>query len=266
MVAMDSAATSSTVSTTYTDHGELGRFAVVTIRRAAKLNTLDPPTIGALHAQALALHGDETLRGVVVTGAGDRAFIGGADIYTMVDLDADGAEAFITSLHEAIDAIRNIPVPVIARVNGYCLGAGLEVAAACDLRVACEDAVFGMPEVKVGMPSVIEAALLPRLIGWGRTAELVLLGENIGAGEALQIGLVERVVGRDQLDGAVQSWCAALLSAGPRAVRLQKALMRDWERLPLDQAVQAGIRRYRQSYGSDEPRSKLRNFVQRRRN
>src|SRR2546429_5874836 len=92
---------------------------------------------------------------------------------------------YTTLFRSAIAAIRAIPVPVIARINGYCLGAGLEAAAACDLRVASDDAVLGMPEVKVGIPSVIEAALLPRLIGRGRTAQLLLLGESLVAAAAL---------------------------------------------------------------------------------
>src|SRR5262249_39114110 len=185
---------------------------------------------------ARALHGDAALRAVVLTGAGERAFIGGADIATMAGLDPDGAVAFITSLHEAIAAVRAIPVPVIPRVNGYCLGAGLEVAAGCDLRVASSRAMFGMPEVKVGMPSVIEAALLPRLIGVGRSAELVLLGENIDAARALAIGLVEKVVPPDQLDAAVDAWIEAILAAGPQAARIPKAPMRRWGRRPLRQA------------------------------
>ena len=110
-------------------------------------------------------------------------------------------------------ALRELPVPVIARINGYALGAGLEVAAACDLRVAASNAVFGMPEVKVGIPSVVEAALLPGLIGWGRTRELLLFGENIDAATALAWGLVEQVVAPDALDAAVEARLAALLSA-----------------------------------------------------
>src|SRR5262249_46887687 len=171
------------VSTRFEERAQ-GRVAWLTVERPQKLNTLDPPTIAALRAAANALHDDTQLRAVVVTGAGERAFIGGADIPTMVELDADGGEAFITSLHQAIAAIRAIPVPVIARVNGYCLGAGLEVAAGCDLRVAASTAQFGMPEVKVGMPSVIDAALLPRLVGMGRAAELALLGGNHDARHA----------------------------------------------------------------------------------
>jgi enoyl-CoA hydratase/carnithine racemase len=245
-------------------YGARGRVATLTIERDTKLNTLDPDTIAALTKAAMALHGDEALRAVVLTGAGKRAFVGGADIFTMVQLDAAGAEAFITSLHKAIDAVRNIPVPVIARVNGYCLGAGLELMAACDLRVAADNAMFGMPEVKVGMPSVIEAALLPRLIGWGRTAELVLLGENIAAAEALAIGLIEKVVQHAALDAAVDTWIEAILAAGPRAVRIQKDLMRQWEKLPLAEAVQAGIRSFRAAYGSDEPRRMLSAFTSRK--
>src|SRR6185503_218248 len=112
-------------------------------------------------------------RVVVLTGAGERAFIGGADINEMAELDEESARVFISQLHEACAALRNLPVPVIARISGYCLGAGLEIAASCDLRVAADHSTFGMPEVRVGIPSVIEAALLPRLIGWGMAARLI---------------------------------------------------------------------------------------------
>jgi enoyl-CoA hydratase len=253
------------VITKVEERGARGRVARLTIAREEKLNALDPETIAALTASARALHNDAALRAVVLTGAGERAFIGGADIGTMIGLDAAGAQAFITSLHEAIAAVRAIPVPVIARVNGYCLGAGLEVAAGCDLRVASTRAMFGMPEVKVGMPSVIEAALLPRLVGVGRAAELVLLGENIDAARALAIGLVEKVVPPEELDAAVEQWIEAVLAAGPQAVRLQKALMREWERLPLDEAIRAGITTYRASVAGGEPHRMLAEFMARRR-
>ena len=251
------------VSTKIVEH-DRGRVAHITIDRVGKLNTLDPSTIALLTAAARPLRDDEQLRAVVITGAGDRAFIGGADINAMARLDPADAEAFITALHQAIAALRAIPVPTIARVNGYCLGAGLEVAAACDLRVASASAMFGMPEVKVGMPSVIEAALLPRLIGVGRTAELVLLGENIDAARALAIGLVEKVVPTTELDAAVEQWVGAILAAGAQAVRLQKALMRQWEKLPLDAAIRAGIVSFRTSFAGGEPQRMLGEFIKRR--
>ncbi|HUN52943.1 MAG TPA: enoyl-CoA hydratase [Candidatus Sulfotelmatobacter sp.] len=256
------------VSTRYRDHGKDGRVAWLTIEREAKLNTLNPAMLAAVTAAAKALQHDESLRAAVVTGRGERAFVGGADIFTMAKLaEPAAAEAFITSVHQAIAAVRDIPVPVIARVNGYCLGAGLELAAACDLRVAADSAVFGMPEVKVGLPSVIEAALLPRLVGWGFAAELVLLGENIDAATARDIRLVERVVPMAELDAAVDKYLGAILAAGPKAVRIQKDLMRQWEKLPLDQAVQAGIRSFRSTYasGGAEPQEMLGRFVERKR-
>src|SRR3954469_18108248 len=214
---------------------KLGAVARVTIENAAKLNTLDSHLMIALVGEFEALAKRNDLRAVVLTGAGEKAFIGGANIFEMATLDAEHGEAFITLVHRCCNALRELPVPVIARVNGYALGAGLEVAAACDLRVASSNAVFGMPEVKVGIPSVVEAALLPGLIGWGRTRELLLFGENIDATTALSWRLVEQVVSPRDLDAAIEARLAALLANGPKAVRLQKALIRRWEDLNLSQ-------------------------------
>jgi enoyl-CoA hydratase/carnithine racemase len=241
-----------------------GAVARVTIENAAKLNTLGSQLMIELVEKVEALATRENLRAVVLTGAGDKAFIGGANIVEMAALDRAGAEGFITLVHRSCDCLRALPVPVIARVNGYALGAGLEVAAACDLRIASSNAVFGMPEVKVGIPSVVEAALLPGLIGWGRTRELLLFGENIDAATALSWGLVEQVVAPDALDLAVEARLAALLSAGPKAVRLQKALIRRWEDLSLSQAVSAGIESFAHAYDTDEPTRLMGAFVSRR--
>lgn len=229
-----------------------GKVARVTINRPHKLNSLDPATIANLTAAATSLHTLADLRAVVLTGAGEKAFAGGADFKVLAGLDQDGGEAFITALHKMIAAFRDVPVPVIARINGYCLGGALELAAGCDLRVASSNAVLGMPEVKIGLPSVIEAALLPRLIGWGRASEMLLTGENIDAATAERIGLVEKVVPPAELDAAVEQWLASILAAGPNAIRLQKRLMRQWESLVPDQAIQAGIACFRESYATDE--------------
>lgn len=229
-----------------------GKVARVTINRPRKLNALDPAAIEALRAVAEQLQAREDLRAVILTGAGDRAFAGGADFRVLAGLDQETGEAFITSLHRMIAAFRAIPVPVIARINGYCLGGALELAAGCDLRIASDNAVMGMPEVKIGVPSVIEAALLPRLIGWGRASEMVLTGENIDAARAERIGLVEAVVPLAELDAAVEKRIAAILAAGPNAIRLQKKLMRQWESLTPDEAIRAGIAIFRESYATDE--------------
>ncbi len=241
------------------------RVATVTIDNQRRLNVLDRAAAEDLRAAIVEAGGDEAVRAIVLKGAGERAWIGGADIGEMVGLTKDEATPFITVLHQAIAAIREAPVPVIAPIRGYCLGAGLEVAAGCDLRIAAEDARFGMPEVRVGVPSVIEAALLPRLIGWGRTGRLLYTGGMIPAQTAYDWGLVEEVVPADRLDAAVEALLDAIIQAGPRAVRLQKQLMRRWEDLPLKEAVAAGILAFEKAFETDEPRTMMRAFLDRKR-
>jgi enoyl-CoA hydratase len=238
--------------------------ARVTIHNERKLNTLNSALMEELAVAIEGLARDETLRAVVLTGAGERAFIGGADVGEMAQLDAVSARTFISRLHRCCHALRVAPFPVIARMMGYTLGAGLEVAAACDLRVAAETAAFGMPEVKLGIPSVIEAALLPTLIGWGRTRRMLLLGETITAAEAAAWGLVEMVVPASDLDRAVESWIASILRAGPCAIRLQKALIRRWEDLPLSEAISAGIDAFATAWKTDEPSRMMKDFLEKR--
>ena len=250
---------------TLDDHDERGCVARIVVDNQARLNILNSELIRQLTEAINSLVDNERLRVLILTGAGDRAFIGGADINEMAALDKSSARDFIARLHNACAALRQLPVPVIARINGYCLGAGLEIAASCDLRVAADHSTFGMPEVRVGIPSVIEAALLPRLIGFGKTAELIYTGESISASEALSCGLVERVVPRAELDQAVERWTRAILEAGPRAIRLQKPLIREWERLPLDQAIERGIDSFVAAYETDEPRRLMERFLTRRR-
>jgi enoyl-CoA hydratase/carnithine racemase len=240
--------------------------ARVTIAHEAKLNTLNPDLMRSFIACMADLSADPTLRAVVLTGGGPKAFVGGADITVMAGL-ADGAAArgFITLVHGCCAAVRECPVPVIARVNGWTLGAGLELAASCDMRVAASHAQFGMPEVRVGIPSVVEAALLPGLIGWGRTRRLLLLGETIDAVEAESWGLVERVVPATELDRAIEEWLEHLSTAGAAALRLQKRLIREWENLPLRDAISAGVDAFVEAWQTDEPRRMLGAFAARRR-
>jgi len=244
------------------DQREHGSIAHLTIVHDAKLNTLNRALMRDVveATEKVMLHAD--LRAVVLTGEGRRAFIGGADITAMVEIQEKvGATHFIEQVHQTCRAFRDLPVPVIARINGFALGAGLEVAASCDLRIAASSAKFGMPEVLVGIPSVVEAALLPGLIGWGRTRRLLLLGETIDAAEALAWGLVEKVVPDAELDAAVEDWVQKLLHAGPQAVRTQKKLIREWEDLPLREAVQAGISTFASAWRTEEPRRMMQGFL-----
>ena len=239
-----------------------GIIAYLTIDDGRGLNVMGTAATDALAEALLALVSDSDLRAVVLSGAGARAFSVGADIKEMAAIEnAEQAKALIVRLHRCCDGIRNLPVPVVARIHGYCFGGGLELAAACDVRIASEGATFGMQEVKIGIPSVIEAALLPTLIGWGRTREILYLGKTFTAADALAWRLVEHVVPASSLDTAVEAWIDKLLTSAPRAVRLQKRLIRQWEDLPLAGAIAAGIDAFGAAYTTDEPRATMDKFL-----
>jgi enoyl-CoA hydratase/carnithine racemase len=243
-----------------------GRVAFVTIDDVRRHNAMGSEMMNAFVAALTPLRADANLRCVVLTGAGERAFAGGADVDELAEVGFPSeARTFIGKVHACCAAVRELPAPVIARVNGLALGAGLELAISCDLRIAADSAVFGMPEVKLGLPSVVEAALLPGLIGWGKTREMLLLGEICDARAALAMGLVDAVAPAGKLDAAVEKRIKALFAAGLNAVRLQKALMRRWESLPLKDAVIAGADVFGQAYLTHEPAESIAVWRNRRR-
>jgi enoyl-CoA hydratase len=237
----------------------------VTICNAGPLNILGSAVIDGVREGLERLARDRAIRALVLAGQSEKSMIGGADIKEMARLDQKSAEAFITRLRDLCEAVRAFPAPVIARMPGWCLGGGLEVAAACDFRVAAADAKFGMPEVRVGIPSVIHAALLPRLIGWGRARWLVMTAENIDAATALAWGLIDRVAPPGGLDAAVEDVVKMLLECGPEALRSQKALLRQWEELPLTESVNLSIGVFGKSFLTEEPTRLMQGFVNRKR-
>jgi enoyl-CoA hydratase/carnithine racemase len=237
------------------DRPEGGRVAYVLVNNETKKNAL--PVEGRAELadvmNRIALEAD--LRCVVLTGAGNEAFIGGANIGQMSEFsDHVAAESGSRTTHLACLSIRRVPVPVIARIEGYCLGAGMEIATACDMRVASTSAVFGMPEVKYGVPSGMEACLIPRLMTWGKAMELVYTGEFMSAEEAYHFGYVEKLVAPAEIDAQTERWVHSICEAGPRAIRIQKALCRDWEQLSVSDAIQAGIRAIGVAHSTDEPK------------
>ena len=236
--------------------------AIITIDRRARLNALTKKLMGEFVAALDALAADPALRVAVLTGAGGKAFVGGADIKEMAALDADSARAFITLVHQTCDAVRRLPVPVIGRLEGYALGAGLELAAACDLRIVSPHSKFAMPEVRLGIPSVVEAALLPRLVGASRARMLVYTGRTIDAQTAHAWGLVDEIAA--DLDAAVGRCVDEMLEAGPHALRAQKQLAKMWEELPLAEAIERSIEVFAASWGSDEPARLMQRYLQER--
>jgi enoyl-CoA hydratase/carnithine racemase len=241
-----------------------GPVVTVTINRPEVLNTLTHELILGLKEEVRRWSVEEAVRVIILTGNGDKAFVGGVDVRAMMNLDPDGAEKFITDLHRCFLAVRQSEKLVIASINGFALGGGLELVAACDLRIASDRARFGMPEVRVGIPSVIEAACLPRLIGLGRAAEMVYLGEMIDAREALRIGLVNKVVPHEELKAATRQMAEKVLQCGPTAMVLQKKLIAQWMDLSLSDAAEAGIRTFRECYKTPEPKEGMKAFLEKR--
>jgi enoyl-CoA hydratase/carnithine racemase len=237
----------------------------LTICNAGSLNILGSAAINGVREGLEALAAERAIRVLVIAGQSEKSMIGGADIKEMAKLDQVLAEKFITGLRDLCEAVRGFPAPVIARMPGWCLGGGLEFAAACDFRVAAHDAKFAMPEVRVGIPSVIHAALLPRLIGWGRARWLVMTAATIDAPTALGWGLVDVVAARGQLDAEVEKVVEMLLKCGPEALRAQKALLRQWEELPLKESIDLSIKIFGQSFLTDEPRLMMQGFIDRKR-
>jgi len=227
------------------------------------LNLFEPTLIQAVRDAFTELAADRATRVAVIVGSG-RAFTAGMDVRILRDLDTGRARELITSLHDAIAAVHQAPFPVIAAVNGACLGAGFELALACDMRVAAASATFGLPEVRVGVPSVIQAALLPPMIGPGRAAEMLLTGAPVTAAQALDWGLVNRVVPDDRLRSAADELMAAILASGPEAIRLQKELIVRWRQTDLPTAVRYGINAFAAAYATAEPREGMTAYLDKR--
>ncbi len=240
-----------------------GDVAIFTVCGRTGLNLIGADTVRQCAEGVRSHAANPRLRCAVLQGNSERAFVGGADLKEIQSLETHNAAEFVGAIHALCLAVREFPVPIIARIKGYCLGGGLEIAASCDFRYCDSSAVFGMPEVKVGVPSVVEAALLPSLIGWGKTRELVYRGNLIDAAEAYRIGLVDQYVGDEDIDNAMAAAIGDILDAGPSAIRLQKQLCRQWESLPVAEAIEAGLPIFSQAFETDEPRRYCQRFFAR---
>lgn len=196
-------------------------LALVTIDRPAKLNALNAEVVDELDQVFARLDDDDTVRGVIVTGAGEKSFVAGADIAELAQMNGLEAQRISRRGQRMLDRIERLSKPVLAAVGGYALGGGCELAIACHLRIASPNARFGLPEVGLGIiPGYGGTVRLARLIGLGRAVEMTLTGDPIDAERAAAIGLVSRVVERDVLLDEARTLMRRITSKGPVAVRL----------------------------------------------
>jgi len=196
-----------------------GEIRTITINRPDKLNALNVATVAELGAAIADTASDDAVAALIITGSGDKAFVAGADISELQSLGPVEAKEFALRGQTVFRGLERLTKPVIAAVNGYALGGGCELAMACHIRIATSNAIFGQPEVKLGLiPGYGGTQRLPRLIGRGRALEILLTGKNVSADEALRIGLVNAVCEPGELDGAVAGILKAVMANGPLAV------------------------------------------------
>ena len=238
------------------------RVAVLTVNRPRTLNALDRQTLTELEQAFDAVSCDDGVGAAVITGAGGRAFVAGADIRELATLRAAEGEAYSRAGQAVFDAIERSPKPVIAAVNGYALGGGCELAMACAIRVASRDAMFGQPEVQLGLiPGFGGTQRLPRIVGKGRALQLLLTGLSIDAEEAYRIGLVNAVVDAERLMPMAETMARTIARHGPDAVaRVLEAVRRGLdEPLAGGQAIESGL--FGASCGTPEMRERTRAFL-----
>jgi len=239
-----------------------GGLALVWIDRPRKRNALTLAMIEALRDELTRAAADPAVRGVLLAGV-PPSTCAGVDLAEFASGTPERIRRLIGALAEACAAVRACPKPVAMAIRGHCFGGALELACACDFRVAATGAALGMPEVLLGIPSVIDAALIERHVGAGRARELILTGEPITAELALEWGLVSRVVAEDRLLDVCRTLLGLVTRHDPAAIRRQKRLFADWDNLPLEEAIERSKEALEASFADGVPQRLAQERLQR---
>jgi enoyl-CoA hydratase len=240
-------------------------IATVTINRPDKLNALNDTVIGELGELAALIAQDQSIRAAILTGAGPKAFVAGADISELADCNPARAQVLSEKGSHTFRRLERSEKPIVAAVNGYALGGGCELAMACHFRIASENARFGQPEVKLGiLPGYGGSVRLPRLVGRGRALELLMSAAMIDAQEAWRIGLVNRVVPAEQLLPECDKLLRTILENAPLAVRACLQMVDQQDELTLDEALALESRRFGELAGTTDFREGTAAFLAKR--
>jgi enoyl-CoA hydratase len=240
-------------------------LATVTINRPKALNALNLDTIQELQLAFTTLEQDATVKVIILTGAGEKAFVAGADIAQMQTMNPLAARSFAKTGQAVLAIIENLSKPVIAAVNGFALGGGCELAMACDIRLASENAKFGQPEVNLGViPGFAGTQRLSRLIGKGRAKELVFTGDMIDAQEAWRLGLVNKVLPQEELLAAARKMAHKIASRGQIAVRLSKEAINEGLEMDLDRASAFEADQFALCFTSADQKEGMQAFLEKR--
>jgi enoyl-CoA hydratase len=242
-----------------------GTITTLVVNRPDVLNALNRETLAEIESVALAFASDSEPGALIVTGAGEKSFISGADIQELAPLDPRGAEEISRMGQRVVGALERAPKPVIAAINGYAFGGGCELALACHMRIAAENAVLGLPEVSLGIiPGYGGTQRLPRLVGPGRALELILSGRRVKADEAERIGLVNRVVPLAALREEAEKLAQSILKNGPLAVAAALEAVHRGMQLPLGQGLRFESSLFGVLAASEDMHEGLRAFLEKR--
>jgi len=240
-------------------------IAFVTVNRPDKLNALNNATIGELLHCFDAITVDEKVRAVILTGAGEKSFVAGADISELAEQTAITARPLALRGQRLMNTVESCTKPVVAAVNGYALGGGCELALACHIRTASDNAQFGLPEVTLGIiPGYGGTQRLPRIVGKGRALELILSAQKVGAEEALRIGLINRIHPQPQLLAETEKLVRRILATGPVAVRFALDAVNHGSDMPLQDGLNFEATFFGLLAGTDDCREGMRAFLEKR--
>ena len=248
----------------FVDYEVKGNYAVITINREKALNALNSEVLDDLDAVISGIDTD-SVRAVVITGAGEKSFVAGADIGEMSTLTKAEGEAFGKKGNDIFRKIETCPIPFIAAVNGFALGGGCEISMSCDIRIASENALFGQPEVGLGItPGFGGTQRLARIVGPGMAKQLIYTAKNIKADEALRIGLVNAVYPAEELMAQAEKMASQIAANAPIAVRACKKAINEGLELPMDEAVALEEKLFGSCFESEDQVEGMANFLRKK--
>jgi enoyl-CoA hydratase/carnithine racemase len=237
---------------------------ILTLNRPESLNSINGALREALIEALGQANGDDAVRAVVITGAGERAFCSGQDLTETARYGIDDIEAWLSANHAMYRAVRDLDKPAVAAFNGVTAGAGFQIGLCCDLRVGYPDMKIGQPEIKAGLASMVGSQLMTQYLGFGHNVELSLTGELIPGTRAYEIGLLNRVVPREQVLDTALELAGKLAKLAPTAMRLTKQRFRELTRHGFDAVLDTAIDAQKTAYASGEPQEAMRRFLESR--